>query len=581
MPPAGSTAPTNQASHQPPGYVLVLVLMAVGAALARSADGRYLIPIWSGYSLQIPALVAWCHLVWTRRQRSGITGDGILTLAAIGLGAALAITTGRLDAFFITATTFITGILLVDYLSQTFSRVTKTIDQPREVLTAVLRPWLVLIVLTTVLLALPLATRSGVPDYRHNFWLHVGNSAVNAFSAACLVGTSTYGFGEEYSTFGKCVIVALTQVAGFFLAALGLAIIRPFLYSNIPLRKILKLLFALQIIGSLVMSTAWHDADAQTPAASLWWGLIHSQSALFNSGWMLRPDGLAPYFKVPAIYATVLLLAIAGSIGLPILIDLLRRRPAPSSNPARPTPPWKQLPQWEAAAALILIVGVAVLFWLFETPRFLPESLVPERPFDFGGSRVSLRDDMSHRDRWTISVFLASTLRSAGLQSVPVSEGAMSWPSYVVMIAGMLLGGSAGGVAGGLRTTAFLLPLIVVFTGRLRWASQHGGMDARRYLFIGGIRIAVVVVLLNIAAVLVLSATTDATWYECAFEAVAATNSVGLSTGLSLHLTAAGRVAMMLFMIAGRLVPILLWLRLAGRLRQLAPSASEPELSPS
>lgn len=581
MPPAGSDVPKSPASTRRPANVLIFTLIAVAAALARAADGRLLIPDGGVFALQLPALVSWCHLVWTSRRKPGNTADGVLTLVAVGLGASLAINAGRLDSFFVTTTCYIAGSLFVDELTRVFSRLADSIDRPRDVLRAILPPWLVLIVLATILLSVPVATKSGVPDYRHNFWLHIGNSAVNAVSVACLVGTSTYSLGEEYSLFGKWVIVVLTQVVGLFFAAIGLAIIRPFLHSTIPLQKVVKLAIALQIIGILVMSTAWHDADAPSPLARTWWGLIHSQSALFNSGWMLPSDGLAQYFKTPAIYTTVLLLAITGAIGLPVLLDLLRRRPHTASHQFRPLPPWKQLPQWEAATALALVVGVAVSIWLFETPRFLPDNLVPQRPFDFEGSRVCLRDDIGHRDRWTMSVFIASTLRSAGLQSVPVSEGAMSWPSYVVMIGAMLLGGSAGGMAGGLRTTAILLPLIVIFTGRLRWASQPGGMEARRCLLVGGLQIAAATILLNLAAVLALAATIDATWYDRTFEAVAATNSVGLSTGLTLHLTAAGRVAMMLFMIAGRLVPIILWLRLTARLHELAPSATEPESSES
>lgn len=584
MLPVGSAEQSHDSKSRVPAYLPALAVMAAGATLARSADNEYLVPGWLAFSLQFPALIAWCIFVWGSECNKV---DRAFTITAISLGSLLAISVGHLDALAVTTTSFICGMLSIDLLTRKFHEFSARLDRPIEALRSLMPSWFLLIFLITVVLALPIATRSGVPDYRHNFWQHIGNSAFNAVSAACLVGTSTYSFRDEYATLGKAVIVMTTQLSGFMFAAIGLAIIRPFLKTRVSLASVCKCLVALQLIAIIVTFTAWHDSDVSGSAARLAWSFIHVGSAFFNSGWTLRPDGFATYLNEPRVYASIALLAIFGSIGVPILIDLVRgpdnvekkvkssdrREPAVARggvsgrtihNPAMSSP-CSLLPPYEAVAALTLLVCVAGFLWVCEAPGFLSDSLVPRRPVDFGGGRVCLRDDIGHRERWTLSVFIAATVRSAGLQSTPMSEGALSWPSYAAMIGAMILGGSAGGMAGGFRVTALLLPLIVIFSSRLRWASVPGGMEARKILLASPLSIAALSVLMNVTATATLAGTTDATWYECAFEAVAATSGVGLSTGLSLHLTPVARVAMMLFMLAGRMVPIVLWCRLASR----------------
>lgn len=561
-----------------PYYVSALSVVGVVAALARDAGGAYLIAESLALLLQAASWAAWVYHLWVKRQvrRAGALSDAGLTVTGFLLGGLIALWTGRFDALAITMTSLIAGLLLVDFIAGFFARLQARMDRPVELLRVALRPWGCLILITTILLAIPLATHSGVPDYRHNFWLHIANSAFNAVSAASLVGTSTYDFGAEYALFGQAVIVVTTQLAGFFFAAIGLAMARPFLKSEVRLGTVFKCIAAAQVVAIAFVWTSWHDADVGGLVTRAGWGLTHVGSAIFNSGWTLRADGMAAYFNEPRVYSVVALLSVAGSIGLPILIDLTRRGPVTKGNSGGAAP-WKSVPQMEAAAALILLVCLAGFIWVCEAPRFMPEKLVPRRPVDFGGDRVCLRDDMGHRQRWTMSVFISSTLRSAGLQSTPLSEGAMSWPTYFAMLGMMTLGGSVGGVAGGMRVSALLIPLLVLFSGRLGWASRPGGMEARRCLLVGAARIAAVTLLLNVGGVLALSMSTDGTWYETIFDGVAAVGNVGLSTGLALHLTSAGRLAMMLCMVAGRLVPIIMWLNLAARLQRLVGEQPNPE----
>ena len=501
---------------------------------------------------------------------AGSWADFWLTFCMLIAAAWTAIALRSSAAFLAATTTFVAGSLLIEALSRLYRRMESHIDEPDQLLRMLVGPWLGLMLVATVLLSLPLATQSGVPDYRHNFWLHVLNNAHAAASAACLVGTTVYGFGQEYTLFGQAVLIAVTQLAGMGLATVGLAIFRPFLNNTLRLRTVLRLAVILQLVAVAAMWHSWHDEDVRSTWERLWWGVVHASSALWNSGLTLRPDGLAPYLMNGAVFTTVTTLSIAGSLSLPVILDLvlgIRR-----SSPATPAPPWRRLPAWEAGGAFtLLFVGAALLF-IFEMPWAphvtwrLPDSWIPSRPLHFGDEQVAMRDEMSPAMRWTTAVFVSATLRSAGLQSMSVMQGAISWPSYGLILLWMFIGGSAGGVAGGLRTTCLLLIGICVLSRSRAWASPAGGAEARRVLLRSVLVFTPLWLLVNAACVAALAAATEATRYEVLFEGVAACNSVGLSTGLSLHLSWIGRMILILVMLAGRALPVVFWLGLSRKL---------------
>jgi Trk-type K+ transport system membrane component len=224
------------------------------------------------------------------------------------------------------------------------------------------------------------------------------------------------------------------------------------------------------------------------------------------------------------------------------------------------------LPAWEAAFAFCLLAVGAILLFFCETPWGtniiwkLPESWIPQRPVAFDEGLVSIRDEMTYPTRWTMCVFISSTIRSAGLQSIPLSEGAISWPSYGLFLLWMLIGGSASGIAGGMRTSCLVVVAICLFTLKRSWTQTPRGPIKKRALIRVMLLFMVGWLLLNGVAVLTLALTTDGTPYELVFDGVAACNNVGLSTGLTLHLTSAGRLVIILVMVVGRVVPLAFWL---------------------
>lgn len=563
----------------------IWTLFAALACLARYPDGSYMIPSWLAMALQAPAafMYAWNLIkpLSTGQLARRRIDAGLFGVLLIG-GASLAVLHRSADALFITMTAYLTGWQVLDFSRHKLSTMADAIESPMRLWREAVPVWMAIIPVATVLLAMPIATLSAVPDYRHNFWLHVANCLFSATGAATLTGLSVYSFGEDFSLFGQTVLYAVSQISGLFFAAIGLAAIQPFLTRPPRLRTVWWGAVILQLIAVGVTWNGWKASDAPTAGARAWWGLLHAGSALWNSGWTLRNDGLANYVSVAPVFGCMTILSVIGAIGLPIVIELFRFNgraggtdsiknidPSPGAGGAtRPPlsgkPPWKRLASCEAVAALVLLLVSSGLFFVWETPRFLPDRMSPTRPVDFGGGRVSLRDEMAHHERWTMSVFLAATVRSAGLQSAPMSEGAVSWPSYGLLVALMLLGGTAAGTAGGLRTTVFLLAGMAVLLPRLSLTSWPGGAAARRGVLRECALFALFWTVLAVGVVAALCALTDGTLYEKTFEGASAVGNVGLSTGLSLHLTWPGRFVMILGMIVGRIAPAYFLLRISG-----------------
>jgi Trk-type K+ transport system membrane component len=84
----------------------------------------------------------------------------------------------------------------------------------------------------------------------------------------------------------------------------------------------------------------------------------------------------------------------------------------------------------------------------------------------------------------------------------------------------------------------------------------------------------------NLAAVLALVVAQDATPWERILEGVAAASGVGWTAGLAPHLTPIARCLIIVFMLAGRLLPLVWWCRIASSFipptAAPAPPAAQP-----
>lgn len=599
----------------------IAALLGAAGLLARDAHGALLVPIYLAAALELIPFVYWCRMRCGRSEVPAIPGglapstERRWLLLMVAAAIVLALWTGQPWLAVHACGVYALARMAAEWLVDTYAELDRCCESASPSVKPLLRRWLALLLIGGAVLALPMSTRPGLPDYQYNMATHVLTSTFDAASACCLVGAFAYSLGEDHSRFGQVVIWLLTMLSGAGFCAAGLAIMRPFMTRRPRLGHVLLIAIGLQLAGALLMFGRWDRRDADGLVERSWWSIVHATSALWNSSLTLRNDGLAEYFQDPVIFSVIATLCVIGSLGLPVTLELILGPPKPAAAPSVPRsanashgyktagsqandaagpphpavarkmttppadpPPWRRLAYWEAPLAVALMCLCVPMLYVFEHPQSRIARFSPPRPFELHGS-VVMRE-LSNSERWRMSVLLSTTLRSAGLQSIPLVSGAITWPTYGLFGGCMVVGGSAASTAGGVRTTAILV-LVFCLVVRSGWSVHSGGPAIRLMLLRRTALFVALWAVFNLLAFVALAASTSATAYETAFDAIASLNSVGLSTGLPPHLTPAGRITMMAILILGRAAPTWFWLDLSRRVHSLAvPSASPPRAVP-
>jgi trk system potassium uptake protein TrkH len=414
-----------------------------------------------------------------------------------------------------------------------------------------------LIVIGTVLLALPFASASGAGT-------DILVAAFTATSAVCVAGLVLVDTATHWSPFGQAVILALVQIGGFgfmtgstlllFLLAGRRVALRDRLLAQATtdtptlggvgplIRRVAAFTLVVEAIGAVVL-TLLFIARGEQPLHAGISGVFHSISAFNNAGFDLTGEfrSLTGYADDAPVLLAVAAIFILGALGFAIVGDIAAKRQ------------WARLALETKVVVLTtaaLLVGGAVLIGLFEWTN----------PRTLGGLQV--------HDR-VVNAFFTSATRTAGFNSIPTEQ--MLEISLLILIPLMFIGGASGSTAGGIKVNTFSLLLIaIVSTARgLPSAIAFG----RRIPHIVVYR-AIAVALLSIAVVFVvglgLELTAGGRLIDRAFEAVSALGTVGLSTGLTREVPDPARLLLIVAMFVGRLGPLTLVIALTSRARAVS-----------
>jgi trk system potassium uptake protein TrkH len=156
------------------------------------------------------------------------------------------------------------------------------------------------------------------------------------------------------------------------------------------------------------------------------------------------------------------------------------------------------------------------------------------------------------------------TARTAGFSSVNMANIADYALFFTMML--MFVGGASGSTAGGIKVNNFGMLAATIWSA-LR-GREHAGAFGREFAT-QHIHRALAVVLLSLGlisvVVFLLTITEGFKFIDLLFETVSAFGTVGLSTGVTPALTAAGRIIITITMFVGRLGPLTLMLALIQR----------------
>ena len=437
--------------------------------------------------------------------------------------------------------------------------------RPRHPAQNVAAAFAVGILVGTVLLLLPPARAGpgGAP-------LHV--ATFTATSAVCVTGLTVVDTATYWSTLGQVIILLLVQVGGLGFMVLA-SLLALALSRRLGLRQRLLAQTEINVVelgetrrvllGVATFSVAFEVVTAAVLTGRLWlgygepfgraawYGLFHSVSAFNNAGFALYGDNLVGFVDDGWVSLTVTLAVIAGGLGFPVLLELLRA----SRRPSR----WSLHTKLTLTMTWILLATgtLAVLGFEWSNPATFG-------PLDVPGKLLA-------------GFFQGANPRSAGFNTVDYAEmGETSWLVTEVL---MFIGAGSAGSTGGIRVTTFAV-LVLMVAAEARGRSTVNAF--RRRIPQGAQRQALSVTLIGlgavVAATLAITAQSGLPLSQVTFEAFSAFGSAGLTTGITAELPLASQNVLILLMFLGRTGPITLATALA--LREREPRYRYPEERP-
>ena len=364
-----------------------------------------------------------------------------------------------------------------------------------------------------------------------------------ATSAVCVTGLVVVDTGSYWSAFGQAVILLLIQTGGLgvitVVASFSMvsgrkislmqrstmqdAISAPKVGGIVRLTKfILQGTFLIELIGAVLMLPVFcRDYGWK----GIWMSVFHSVSAFCNAGFDILGTAdqtfpsLTGYIANPLINLVIMLLIVIGGIGFLTWDDFCTNK-------------WN-LKRYRLQSKIILVT-TAVLILLPAMFFFLS---------DFAGFSVG--------KRILASLFQSVTLRTAGFNTADL--GAMNDSSKAIMILMMLIGGSPGSTAGGMKTTTIAVLILNAFATFGREAETE--VFGRRFdntVVKNAATIAILYFFLFFAGGIAISQIEQAALSDCLFETASAVGTAGLTLGITTKLGLVSHLILVVLMYLGR-----------------------------
>jgi trk system potassium uptake protein TrkH len=406
----------------------------------------------------------------------------------------------------------------------------------------------------TGLLSLPLATAGpGRAD--------VLTALFHATSAVCVTGLVTVDTGTYWSGFGQAVILLCIQAGGLGIMTLATLValllsrrlgLRARLIAQAEtkalsaadvrrvIRRVVVFSLTTETVVAVVLGVRFATGYDHSLPSAAYFGVFHAISSFNNAGFGLDADNLMGYVADPWISLTICAAVIVGGLGFPVVFELAREWRTPKT--------WSVLTRITVIVTVALLVVGTVVFLIAESGN--PGTLGPLST----GTKV-------------LAAFTAAVMpRTAGFNNLDIA--AYQPETLLLTDALMFIGGGSAGTAGGIKVTTFGLLAYVL------WAEIRGDPDVdvgRRRVPGTNQRQALAVALLAIGVIapstFVMEALSDFSFDQVLFEVISAFATVGLSTGITADVPAAGQVLLVLLMYIGRIGPLTLASGLALRER--------------
>lgn len=393
------------------------------------------------------------------------------------------------------------------------------------------------ILLGSILLMLPISNVNGV-------WTSYIDCLFTSVSATCVTGLVVFDTASYWSYFGQFIILLLIQIGGLgvvTISLLGLIFAgkkvgiqqRSLMQDSISAHQvggivkltlfILKITLIIELSGALLMTYAF---ISDYGLLGIWKSVFHSISAFCNAGFDLLGSAdnkfcsLTGYSSNIILNIVVMLLIIIGGLGFTVWSDIRQFG--------------FRLKKYSLQSKIVLFTSVfliivpAVYFYFFEF------------------------NALQGKERVLGALFQSVTTRTAGFNTLDYNT--MSEVGKLLTICLMLIGGSPGSTAGGLKTTTIAILILSAFSSfRKKEDVECFGRRVDNSVMKNASSILLMYIMLFIVSGCIISRIENIDLLTCLFETASAVGTVGLTLGITSGLGVISKCILMFLMFFGRI----------------------------
>lgn len=392
------------------------------------------------------------------------------------------------------------------------------------------------ILLGCLLLMLPFATADGQGA-------PFSDALFTATSAVCVTGLVVHDTATYWSVFGKLVLITLIQTGGMGVVTIAVALHsisgkrlslkqRSTMVESISGQRlegivgltgfIVKMTLVFELMGAILLLPVFIPRFGL--GRGICYSLFHSISAFCNAGFDLmgingQYSSLTAFTGQPWVNLVLMALIVIGGIGFLVWDDVRRcklhfKRYQLQSKVAIVT-----------SALLILLPAVCFFF------------------FEYGGEPMG--------KRLLAALFQSVTARTAGFNSTDLTL--FSESGIFLMILLMLVGGSPGSTAGGMKTTTLAVLLSNAFSVfRHRDHARFFGRRVSEETVRSAATILTMYICFFVLGGMIISRVEALPLLKCLFETGSAIGTVGLTLGITPSLGQFSRAILIFLMYMGR-----------------------------
>ena len=391
----------------------------------------------------------------------------------------------------------------------------------------------------SLLLFLPISAKEGVK-------ISYIDALFTSVSATCVTGLATINIASSLSIFGKILLAILIEIGGlsfltiaiFVLLILGkrLGIGSRFMMKEALnqtsasdiiklIKRIIAISFSIQAVF-IVINFVIFMIDGNNWYISLAYSAFHTISSFNNAGFdIFGTSSMIEYSSNIALNISTMLLIIIGGLGFIVITDIFNFK--------------KKYLNFHTKVVLTMSATLIV----------------------FGTFMIKFL--MGNEITWLEAIFTSVTTRTAGFTTIDLSYITKN-SVFVIIIFLMFVGASPCSTGGGIKTTTLFTILIAIFyLGRgkkpkafNRKINTDSILKAFTLSTIAIVYCMVIVFLVYTFQPEIEGAGFDYSLASVVFEVISAFGTVGLSVGLTPHLSVFCKVLISITMFIGRLGPL-------------------------